>query len=75
VSAFSDAILQVVGRMFADRSRRVGTVVGTSGTQVIVAIDGTTMTLPRLKSYAPVNGETVHIDTAGDGWLVLGASA
>jgi hypothetical protein len=69
-------ILDYITRALARRARRVGTVSGTSGTKVIVTVDGATVTIPRLASYtSPVNGDIVHIDTSGEGWLVLGKSA
>jgi len=69
------AILQLVQRALDGRRRKTGTVSGTSGTKVIVAVDSGTVTIPRLTSYTPTVGDVVHIDTAGDGWLVLGKSA
>lgn len=70
------AIIQVLDGKLAGRARRVGTVTGTSGTKVIITVDGNSVTIPRLASYTPVtNGDIVHIDCAGDGWLVIGKSA
>jgi hypothetical protein len=69
------SIVQAIERALAGRTRRVGTVSGTSGTKVIVSIDGNAVTIPRLASYTPTVGDIVHIDTSGEGWLVLGKSA
>lgn len=69
------AIVQAIERALAGRTRKVGTVSGTSGTKVIVSVEGNTVTIPRLASYTPTNGDIVHIDTAGEGWIVLGKSA
>jgi hypothetical protein len=71
----SRAIAQYLNTALASRARRTGTVTGTSGTKVIVTVDGNSIILPRLASYTPTNGDVVHIDTAGPGWLVLGKSA
>ena len=54
---------------------RTGTVSGTSGTQVIVTVDGASHTLPRLASYTPVNGDVVIIAARPGAWLVLGKPA
>lgn len=71
----ADAIARVIDEALASR-RKVGTVTGTSGTQVIVAVNGGSLTLPRLASYTPTNGDIVHIDATVPGaWLVLGKSA
>lgn len=71
----SEAILRAIQEAVEGQRRRIGTVTGTSGTKVIVAVDSSTVTIPRLSSYTPVVGDVVHIDTSGDGWLVLGKSA
>lgn len=56
--------------------RATGTVSGTSGTKVIVTVRGQSMTLSRLSSYTPVNGDVVNIDTAMENaWLVIGKTA
>lgn len=70
-----DAIAHYVEQCLAKRTRRLGTVSGTSGTKVVVVVAGATLTLPRLTSYTPTVGDVVHIDTAGDSWLVIGKSA
>lgn len=76
MSRLADAITALLRRELDRRTRRVGTVTGVDGTRVVVNIAGDTRTLPRLKSYTtPANGDIVHIDTSGDGWLVLGPSA
>jgi hypothetical protein len=70
------AILNAIERHLSGLTRKVGTVTGTSGTKVIVTVDGNSVTIPRLASYTPVVvGDIVHIDTTGDSWLVLGKSA
>ncbi|GAA3877716.1 hypothetical protein GCM10022243_48070 [Saccharothrix violaceirubra] len=57
-------------------ARATGTVSGTSGTKVVVAVSGGTLTLPRLASYTPTVGDVVVIDTLQPGaWLVLGKPA
>lgn len=71
----ADAIAAAIDRAVARRIRRAGTVTGTSGTKVIVTVAGSSLTLPRLASYTPVVGDTVHIDTAGNSWLIIGKSA
>lgn len=43
------------------RMWRVGTVTGTSGTKVIVTVDGASLTLPRLATYTPTLGDVVQI--------------
>jgi hypothetical protein len=75
MSPLARSIIEYLDRMLARRRRKVGTVSGTNGTKVIVVVDGNTVTLPRLSSYTPVNGDVVHIDCNGDSWLVLGKSA
>lgn len=79
MAARSNPIAEAIATLFdryASRTRgRVGTVTGTSGTKVVVTVDGNAMTVPRLASYTPVVGEIVHIDCNRDGWLVLGRSA
>lgn len=69
------AIADYVDRCIARRTRRTGTVAGTSGTRVVVTVRGASMIIPRLASYAPTVGDTVLIDTTGDGWVVLGKTA
>jgi len=54
--------------------RLVGTVTGTSGTKVLVTVRGSLLTLPRLASYTPTNGDVVHIQGPAP-WLVLGKAA
>jgi len=73
VLSLAQAITAMIEKKTA--RRRVGTVSGTSGTKVVVAVDGGSVTIPRLASYTPTIGDIVHIDTAGAGWLVLGKSA
>lgn len=73
--SFADAVAEHVLTVVLRRARRTATVTGTSGTSVIVSIDGGAMTLPRLASYTPTVGDVVHIDCAGDGWLVIGKTA
>lgn len=57
-----------------DSLRLTGTVTGTSGTKVIVAVRGGLLTLPRLTSYTPVNGDVVNI-IGPPPYLVLGKTA
>lgn len=71
----SEAILKAIQEAVEGQRRRIGTVTGTSGTKVIVNVDSGAVTIPRLASYTPTVGDVVHIDTSGDGWLVLGTSA
>ncbi|QWF78695.1 hypothetical protein [Amycolatopsis sp. CA-230715] len=71
----AEAIAHVVDQALAAR-RKVGTVTGISGSRVIVSVQGGSLTLPRLASYAPTIGDVVHIDASVPGaWLVLGKSA
>lgn len=74
-----DRIAELVEQRFKElreNLRATGTVTGTSGTKVIVTVRGQSMTLPRLTSYTPVNGDVVNIDTALPGaFLVLGKTA
>jgi hypothetical protein len=56
--------------------RKTGVVSGTSGTKVIVTVEGASMTLPRLSSYtSPAVADVVRIDAHPSGWLVLGKIA
>jgi hypothetical protein len=74
-----DRIAELIEKRFKElraNLRATGTVAGTSGTKVIVTVRGQSMTLARLSSYTPVNGDTVIIDTAMENaWLVLGKPA
>ncbi|APU20957.1 hypothetical protein [Actinoalloteichus sp. GBA129-24] len=70
----ADAIEQ----RFADATSglvRTGVVTGTSGTQLVVTVAGTAMTLPRLVTYTPTVGHVVIILAAPGAWLVLGRVA
>lgn len=71
-----DALTLKLEQLLASR-RKVGTVTGTSGTKVVVTVDGASMTLPRLASYTtPTAGDTVIIDAMVSGsWIVLGKPA
>lgn len=71
----AEAIVWFIEQALAGRTRQVGTVSGTSGTKVIVTVNASTLTLPRLASYTPTVGDIVHIDTTGESWLILGKSA
>jgi hypothetical protein len=51
---------------------RTGTVTGTSGTQIIVAVENTSMTLPKLATYTPTVGDVVIIAARPGSWFVLG---
>jgi hypothetical protein len=70
---------QAVEQRFAevrDSLLKIGTVSGTSGTKVIVAVEGASMTLPVLTSYTPVVGHVVYILALKPGsWFVLGKPA
>lgn len=54
---------------------RTGTVSGTSGTKVIVSVQGGSMTIPRLASYSPTTGDAVLIAATPIGWICLGKPA
>lgn len=54
---------------------RTATVSGTSGTKVIVTVDGSSMTLPRLASYTPTISDVVLILAVPGAWIVLGKPA
>jgi hypothetical protein len=71
-----DALTLKLEQLLASR-RKVGTVTGTSGTKVVVTVDGAPMTLPRLASYTtPTAGDSVIIDAMVSGsWIVLGKPA
>lgn len=59
-----------------DSLLRVGTVAGTSGTKVVLTVEGQSMTLPRLTSYSPVNGDVVLVLCLKPGaWFVVGKPA
>lgn len=70
----SVAVEQVRAQLLASLWR-TGTVSGTSGTRVVVSVEGGSMTLPRLASYTPTVGDVVQIAARPGGWLVLGKSA
>lgn len=54
--------------------RKTGTVTGTSGTKVVVTVQGTSMTLPRLASYTPTINDSVIIQGPAP-YIVLGKPA
>ncbi len=58
-------------------ARKTGTVTGTSGTKVVVTVEGASLTLPRLASYTtPTAGDVVIIDAMQPGaWYVAGKPA
>lgn len=59
-----------------DSLRKVGTVTGTSGQKVVLLVEGSTMTLPRMAHYTPVIGDVVVIDATKPGaWIVNGKPA
>jgi hypothetical protein len=60
-----------------DATLRTGTVLtATSSGRIAVVVDGATMNLPRLASYAPTAGDVVQILAIRPGaWLVLGKTA
>jgi hypothetical protein len=71
----AEAVARVLDQALSAR-RKVGTVTGVSGTRVIVAVQGGSLTLPRLASYTPTTGDIVHIDATVPGaWLVIGKTA
>jgi hypothetical protein len=73
-----DPIKALDNRLTALRDGLVtaGTVAGTSGTKVIVTVQGASLVLPRLTSYTPTVGDVVVILTACPGaWLILGKPA
>lgn len=53
----------------------VATVTALAGAQVVVDLDGASLTVPRLAGYTPTVGEVVLILGAGPGRIVLGAPA
>jgi CxxC motif-containing protein len=57
--------------------QKTGTVNGTSGTKVVLLVEGVSMTLPRLSTYTPVtNGDVVIVNTLTPGaWYVVGKPA
>lgn len=72
--AVADAVAQLRAELIA-ATWRSGTVSGTSGTKVVVAVQGGSMTIPRLASYSPTNGDTVLIASTPIGWICLGKPA
>jgi hypothetical protein len=61
---------------FRDSLLRIGTVTGTSGTKVVLTIEGQSMTLPRSTAYTPVNGDVVWVFCLKPGaWFVVGKPA
>lgn len=54
--------------------RRTGIVTGTSGTKVIVTVGAGSMTLNRLASYTPTNGDSVIIQGPPP-YIVIGKPA
>jgi hypothetical protein len=78
VTSLRDAIADAVAQLRAElvgATWRMGTVSGTSGTKVVVAVQGGSMTIPRLAAYTPVNGDTVLIAATPIGWICLGKPA
>jgi hypothetical protein len=71
----SDAVARAIDDLRSSL-RKTGKVTGTSGTKVIVTVQGSSMTLPRLASYTPTVNDVVNIDsTIAGSWLVLGKTA
>lgn len=71
----SDAVARAIEELRSSL-RKTGKVTGTSGTKVIVTVQGSSMTLPRLTSYTPAVDDVVNIDaTIAGSWLVLGKTA
>lgn len=78
MSSLRDAVAAAVADLRAEllaATWRSGTVSGTSGTKVVVAVQGGSMTIPRLASYTPTIGDAVLIAATPIGWIVLGKSA
>lgn len=70
-----DAISKALAE-FRASLRKTGKVTGTSGSKVIVTVDGGSLTLARLAQYVPTVGDVVNVDCAKEGsWLVLGKTA
>lgn len=70
-----EALTILLDELLSSR-RKTGTVTGTSGTKVVVLVEGGSMTLPRLASYTPTVGDVVQIDAMVSGsWLVIGKPA
>jgi hypothetical protein len=70
-----DAISLALEQRLADM-RKLGKVTGIDGTKVVVAVDGGSLTLPRLASYTPTVDDKVIIDAMVSGsWIVLGTPA
>lgn len=78
MTALRDAVAAAIADLRAEliaATWRSGTVSGTSGTKVIVAVQGGSMTIPRVASYTPTNGDTVLIAATPIGWICLGKPA
>lgn len=61
---------------FREGLLKTGTVTGTSGTKVVCTIESVSMTLPRLTSYTPVNGDVILVLCIKPGaWFVIGKPA
>lgn len=61
---------------FREGLLKTATVTGTSGTKVVCTVESSSMTLPRLTSYTPVNGDVVLILCIKPGaWFVIGKPA
>lgn len=69
------AAVEQARRQIMDSLWKTATVSGTSGTKVIVSVDGGSMTLPRLTSYTPTVGDVVLIAARTGGWFVVGKNA
>ena len=78
MSALRDAVADAIAQLRAELIGmfwRMGTVSGTSGTKVIVLVQGGSMTIPRINGYTPTNGDTVLIAATPIGWICLGKPA
>jgi hypothetical protein len=78
VSALRDAVAAAIADLRAEliaATWRTGTVSGTSGTKVVVLVQGGSMTIPRLNSYTPTVGDVVWIAATPNGWMCLGKPA
>lgn len=71
------AVAAAVAEALEKIRRRTATVASfTASTVTINMPGGGQKVLPYLESYAPANGDVVHIDCSiPDSWLVLGESA
>lgn len=69
-----DAVEQRI-RQLVEGMWKTGTVSATSGTKVVVTVQGGSLTIPRLASYSPTVNDTVLIAATPIGWICLGKPA